>query len=155
MFDLEQSIADWRKQMFIAGIKTPVPLEELENHLREEIERQVKSGLNGQAAFNSAIKKIGSADRLQQEFQKTIPLTVAINRILAIVVGIAAIVVGLFQTWMLVVQSPGLDKLAGDGFQLRGMFTLAFILAISLVSLGLTLALHGAGLSCLSAKRKT
>ena len=40
MFDLEQSIADWRRQMLAAGIKTPVPLEELESHLREEIERQ-------------------------------------------------------------------------------------------------------------------
>ena len=51
MFDLEQSIADWRQQMLAAGIKTPVPLEELEIHLREEIERQMKSGLNEQDAF--------------------------------------------------------------------------------------------------------
>jgi hypothetical protein len=33
--------------MLAAGIETPLPLEELEIHLREEIERQVKSGLNG------------------------------------------------------------------------------------------------------------
>ena len=44
MFDLEQSIAEWRRQMLAAGIKTPVPLEELEIHLREEIEQQMKSG---------------------------------------------------------------------------------------------------------------
>ena len=43
MFDLEQSIADLRRQMLAAGIKTPVPLEELEIHLREEIEQQSKS----------------------------------------------------------------------------------------------------------------
>ena len=30
MFDLEQAIAGWRRQMQAAGIKTPVPLEELE-----------------------------------------------------------------------------------------------------------------------------
>ena len=42
MFDLEKSIAEWRKQMLSAGIKTPVPLEELEIHLREEIEQQIK-----------------------------------------------------------------------------------------------------------------
>ena len=51
MFDLEQSIAEWRQQMLAAGIKTPVPLEELEIHLREEIERQMKSGLNEQTGF--------------------------------------------------------------------------------------------------------
>lgn len=37
MFDLEQSIAEWRRQMLAAGIKTPVPLEDLEIHLREWI----------------------------------------------------------------------------------------------------------------------
>jgi len=31
MFNLEQSIADWRRQMIAGGIKTPVPLEELES----------------------------------------------------------------------------------------------------------------------------
>ena len=57
MFDLEQSIADWRRQMLAAGIKTPVPLEELEIHLREEIEQQMKSGLSAQQAFEIAVKK--------------------------------------------------------------------------------------------------
>jgi hypothetical protein len=70
MFDLEQSIVDWRQQMLAAGIKTPVPLEELENHLREEIERQMESGLDEQNAFTVALRKIGSADPLQQEFKK-------------------------------------------------------------------------------------
>ena len=40
MFDLEKAIANWRKQMLAAGIKMPAPLEELEIHLREEIEQQ-------------------------------------------------------------------------------------------------------------------
>jgi hypothetical protein len=39
MFDLEQSIATWRRQMLDAGIKAPVPLEELESHLRDDIEQ--------------------------------------------------------------------------------------------------------------------
>jgi hypothetical protein len=70
MFDLEQSIADWRRQMLAAGIKTPVPLEELEIHLREEIERQTKSGLSEQEVFNSAVQKIGTANAVQNEFGK-------------------------------------------------------------------------------------
>jgi hypothetical protein len=68
MFELEQSIADWRKQMLAAGIKTPVPLEELEIHLREEIEQQMKSGQNEQQAFEIAARQIGHADELQNEF---------------------------------------------------------------------------------------
>jgi hypothetical protein len=70
MFDLEQSIVEWRKQMLAAGIKTPVPLEELEIHLREEIERQMESGLNEQEIFNSAVQKIGQAKPLKTEFKK-------------------------------------------------------------------------------------
>jgi hypothetical protein len=62
MFNLEQSIAEWRRQMLAAGIK-PDPLDELENHLREEIERQTILGLNGQKAFYFAICQIGDAKR--------------------------------------------------------------------------------------------
>ncbi|HTX20505.1 MAG TPA: hypothetical protein VMD27_01405 [Candidatus Aquilonibacter sp.] len=70
MFDLEQSIAEWRQQMLDAGIKAPVPLEELEIHLREEIEMQMKSGLSEREIFNSAVQKIGQARVIQTEFKK-------------------------------------------------------------------------------------
>jgi len=70
MFDLEQSIADWRRQMLAAGVKTPVPLEELESHLREEIERQVKSGLSEPIAFEVSVKQVGQPQSLRNEFQK-------------------------------------------------------------------------------------
>jgi hypothetical protein len=70
MFDLEQSITDWRRQMLAAGIKTPVPLEELEIHLREEIEQRMKTGLSAQAAFNLAAERIGHGNQLNDEFVK-------------------------------------------------------------------------------------
>src|SRR5260221_634776 len=73
MFNLEQSIAEWRRQMLAAGIKTPVPLEELESHLRDGIERQMKSGLslNEQKAFIYAIQKIGQAGAIKTEFERS------------------------------------------------------------------------------------
>jgi hypothetical protein len=70
MFDLEQAIADWRRQMLAAGIQTPVPLEELEIHLREDIEGQMKSGTNAQRAFEMAAQKVGKANMLKNEFEK-------------------------------------------------------------------------------------
>jgi len=70
MFDLEKLISDWRKQMLAAGIKTPVPLEELEIHLREEIEQQMKSGTNPQQAFQNSVQRIGHAGALKSEFKK-------------------------------------------------------------------------------------
>jgi len=70
MFNLETSITEWRRQMLAAGIKTPVPLDELENHLREEIERQMRSGADDERAFEAAAQKIGSASALKSEFKK-------------------------------------------------------------------------------------
>src|SRR3984957_6322651 len=71
MFDLEQAILEWRQQMLAAGIKTPVPLEELESHLREEIEEQIQSGMSQEQAFETAVKHIGHASELKGEFKKT------------------------------------------------------------------------------------
>jgi hypothetical protein len=70
MPDLEQKISEWRKQMLAAGIKSPVPLEELEIHLREEIERQMQLESDEQKAFNSAVQKIGHGSVLNDEFKK-------------------------------------------------------------------------------------
>jgi len=70
MFNLEEQISEWRKQMLAAGIKSPVPLEELEIHLRDEIERQIKSGLNEQKAFEISVQQIGPSKALGSEFKK-------------------------------------------------------------------------------------
>jgi hypothetical protein len=70
MFDIEQSIADWRRQMLAAGVKSPVPLDELESHLRDEFEQQMKSGMGETEAFTAAVQKIGPADKLYAEFQR-------------------------------------------------------------------------------------
>jgi hypothetical protein len=71
MFDLEKSIMEWRRQMMAAGIKTPVPLEELEIHLRDDVEQQMQSGLNAQQAFENSVQRIGHANDLKGEFKKT------------------------------------------------------------------------------------
>jgi hypothetical protein len=70
MFDLEKAIVDWRRQMLAAGIKTPVPLEELEIHVRDEIELQMKSGLNLEKAFEISVWRIGQSSVLKREFGK-------------------------------------------------------------------------------------
>jgi hypothetical protein len=101
MFNLEQSIAEWRKQMSSAGIKAPVPLEELEIHLREDITRQTKTGSSEREAFKTAVQKIGQADALKTEFRKAgIPLEMRFVRLVGIACGA---VTGLFSLWILLV----------------------------------------------------
>jgi hypothetical protein len=70
MFNLDQAIAEWRRQMVAAGIKTPATLEELENHLREDVEEQRRSGINAQDAFKVAAQRVGPPGALKAEFRK-------------------------------------------------------------------------------------
>jgi hypothetical protein len=92
MSHLDQSIAEWRRQMLAAGIKTPAPLEELESHLREEIERQMKSGLDKQKAFEISVRQIGQSKTLKEEFNKS--ERKYMKRTLIIFLGIFAVLFG-------------------------------------------------------------
>jgi hypothetical protein len=70
MFDLERAIADWRMQMLAAGIKAPVPLEELESHLREDLAARMLSGATAEQALETAVRHIGGGELLQPEFAR-------------------------------------------------------------------------------------
>ena len=70
MFNLEQSVAEWRREMQAAGVKAPVPMEELESHLREEIEQQMRSGTGAEQAFHAAVLGLGGAGKVRREFAK-------------------------------------------------------------------------------------
>jgi hypothetical protein len=90
MFDPEQAIAGWRRQMLAAGISSPVPLEELENHLREEIERQLQGGATAPHAFENAPAQLGQGAPLNNEFEKAggfpgrLGKQTSLNRVLAL-----------------------------------------------------------------------
>ena len=69
MFDLEKAIADWREQMR-SGVSNRETLNELESHLRDDIEKEMRTGLNSQQAFELAVERIGGAHHLKCEFAK-------------------------------------------------------------------------------------
>src|SRR5262245_56925287 len=92
MFELEQTISVWRREMLAAGVKTPVPLEELERHLREAIERQMKSGTSAEKAFEISVRQMGGSQILNREFEKT--ERTIMKKPLIILVGILAVLVG-------------------------------------------------------------
>jgi len=94
MFHLEQSIVEWRKQLLAAGIKTPVPLEELEIHLREEIERQMRSGLNEQQSFEISAARIGEAALIKNEFKKIETTRINMMRTIAMLMALFGTVFG-------------------------------------------------------------
>jgi hypothetical protein len=70
MFDLEHAIAEWRRNLFLAGIKDPAVLDELENHLRERV-ASLCVGLTEPEAFQAAVAQLGDAKNLKREFAKS------------------------------------------------------------------------------------
>lgn len=71
MFNLERAIEEWKRQMAAAGFKAGDVLYELENHLREDVEEQVRAGVDAEAAFASAVRRIGAGGALKSEFVKS------------------------------------------------------------------------------------
>ena len=70
MFNLEQSISEWRGQLLSAGVKNPDIVDELESHLREDLARRVQSGESEEQAFEGAVQGLGQASLLKHEFAK-------------------------------------------------------------------------------------
>jgi len=70
MFNLDQAIAEWRRQMIAGKIKSAEVLDELESHVREDAERKIRSGMNPPQAFEASVRAIGRGDTLKAEFAK-------------------------------------------------------------------------------------
>src|SRR6266704_3257419 len=88
MFDLEKAIADWRQQMMAAGVSNGEALNELESHLRDDIEQEMRAGLSSQQAFELAAQKMGEAHQLKGEFAKVNrPRTDILRRLKELFVG--------------------------------------------------------------------
>jgi hypothetical protein len=134
MFDLERTIAQWRRQMLAAGIKTPVPLEELESHLREEIERQTKSGVNEQTAFEMAAQQIGQPKTLNCEFKKS--ERTFMKRAKFVLVGIFGVLLG--AAFVL----PALAWYRDHGTMARDPME-GFLIGVTIVVVSLSTAIYG------------
>jgi hypothetical protein len=134
MFNLEKSIFGWREQMLAAGIKTPVPLEELENHLREEIEQQIKLGLNEQEAFKASVQKIGQARAVQNEFKK-VETTREVIRFAVNNLGIVLMLIGFWGLGFALIILAQLDELRQQSRRRRALFLFSLCTAAGALNL--------------------
>jgi Cytochrome C assembly protein len=67
---LDDLIAQWRKQMRTAPGVDSDKLAELENHLRETIERFQQSGMPETEAYRNALAQLGAPPAISSEFRK-------------------------------------------------------------------------------------
>jgi hypothetical protein len=63
MFNLDAAITNWRRQMATGGIKSPAVLDELESHLRGEVEQQMRSGLDTQESLSRPNESAGRCSK--------------------------------------------------------------------------------------------
>jgi hypothetical protein len=127
MFDLEQAIVEWRRQMLAAGINTPVPLEELESHLREDIETLRSSGMPEHQAFPFAVSRLGAPGPMQTEFNKVKRASLDFVAIGAFTWIGAAILLAWMLSGRVVSGRPGLLLLAAHIFSLTTGYFAAFL----------------------------
>jgi hypothetical protein len=138
MFNLDHAIAGWRQQMFAVGIKKPAVLNELESHLRDDVEHRILYGAGAQDAFQEAIQQVGQLERLKAEFDRVeANERNYMKRGLIICVGILGVMIGMAlvmpavaqyrqigamrneEPWLFLIGS--LVTLAGCGAAIRGL----------------------------------
>ena len=71
MFHLEKAIRHWRKELRKNEALEDGYMTELESHLRDEIENQLRQGKTEEEAFERALGTIGPADAIGGEYFKT------------------------------------------------------------------------------------
>jgi len=70
MSDVEQRIANWRTDLTESQALSPSDMDEMENHLREEVTNLQTTGLSPTEAFLVAQYRLGETDALAIEFRK-------------------------------------------------------------------------------------
>src|SRR3954451_8545065 len=68
--ELETQINRWREYVQRREAISPTDVDELEDHLREQIADRQASGLDDEEAFLVAIKRLGNLDAISREFAR-------------------------------------------------------------------------------------
>ncbi len=135
MFDLNEQIKKWRYALAQSEAFGKSDIDELESHLREEIERLITLKLSGEEAFWVAAHRVGDTDALGSEFAKVNWPAMLKRRIFWMAAGILAY---LFASYLAGAVSQACILLAGLG-GIRG-YVLGLVGALSnLAILGLVI----------------
>src|SRR6185437_8247418 len=68
--DLEEQIGQWRDYLQRHRAISSVDVNELEDHLREQVADLARMGLSDDEAFLVAVKRMGSLDEVSREFAR-------------------------------------------------------------------------------------
>lgn len=134
-FSLEDSLNLWKKELAKSSVMTTENIEELESHLRDEMDELTLTGLSLEEAFIIAKKRIGSANTLTREFYKVNRKYHLKSKLMPYLQGILLLLV--FQSAQNIIQS--VSALVGSYFDMSAYY-------ISYISPGIELLLLVSGL---------
>jgi hypothetical protein len=90
MFNVDENIRQWRRELNNAEVCHSSDLEELELHLRDEMSHLGDKGLSDEEAFMVASRRLGNKEHLTSEFAKVNTHTLFARRLLWVCVGVLA-----------------------------------------------------------------
>jgi hypothetical protein len=132
MSDLEQQIAQWRAELARSQSVGARDIDELDDHLREEIGRLKGTGLSETETFLVARHRLGDTSTLATEFRKVNGDCRSLERASMMAIGIVAYLLGGYAVAGLSASSVLAAALLG----IRGQ-------ALGLIGLGVEVALVG------------
>lgn len=139
MFELEKSILEWKSSFHKSSSVSEEFIEELETHLRESILVLNRKGLNDEESFFVAMKRLGYATALDEEFKKNRPLGVNQDRLIWMLSGYLGITLcGILATTIVSGLSIGMAYV-GFGSNVAGvvatLFQLLFWIGVILLAI--------------------
>lgn len=96
MADFEDRIASWRRELSSGMEDRPDVVDELEDHLRQELETLTRAGKTPDDAWDAAVAALGDAKRLAREFSKTSRSGWLPTRVAIMVLGGCGLLVGAY-----------------------------------------------------------
>jgi hypothetical protein len=142
MFDLNQSLHDWQERLRQGEGCSQDNIDELEEHLREEMAGLAQVGLSSEEAFLLATRRLGGVDILKEEFAKVNTSFVWLNRLRWMAIGVLIYLGASTATTFVRVLELGAATAGLNSYVVGvlspvarvGVMTLIAILAIKVVS---------------------
>jgi hypothetical protein len=105
MFTVEQAVENWKNDLRQKQTLMETDIEELESHLREEMERLGPLGLTEEEAFVIAVRRIGDTTQMASEFAKVNTAAIWKTRFFWMIAGI-------FVLWLITSFSSFVSRLS-------------------------------------------
>jgi hypothetical protein len=136
MFDINEQIKKWRCALAQSEAFSKSDVDELESHLREEIERLIALKLSGEEAFWVAAHRVGDTGTLAGEFAKVNWAGMLRRRIFWMVAGVLTYLLASYlanAVSQVCVLLAGLGGVRGYGLGAVGVFSNIAILGLAVL----------------------